>query len=277
MIENPEINNQIDIWLFQNEAIRAAFPVPSRSRVSAAEGELAGRSFAPELASPGSRAIRGGEELDWRPNALPRASVGPPPRPEAIPLAPARQAIPRWNALIALRRMLSILIGVVVFWVAGVFFFSDHSVEFAKAATAAYRTFADNTTRPVEIATSDRESLNRWFAPQILRALAISDLSGAGLILLGGRIVPGAFSPAHIFSTKIRSMNASPWRSRRATRRPRRMPKSARSARSFAHHGAGRATALRSSAASPARGSPNSCASFAKTSREISAPRMILM
>jgi anti-sigma factor RsiW len=196
MIENPEINNQIDIWLFQNEAIRAAFPVPSRSRVSAAEGESAGRSFAPELASPGSRAIRGGEELDWRPNALPRASVGPPPRPEAIPLAPARQAIPRWNALIALRRMLSILIGVVVFWVAGVFFFSDHSVEFAKAATAAYRTFADNTTRPVEIATSDREFLNRWLAPQILRALAIPDLSGAGLILLGGRIVPGAFSPA---------------------------------------------------------------------------------
>jgi anti-sigma factor RsiW len=195
MFENPEINNQIEIWLFQNEAIRAAFPVPSRSRVSAAEGESAGRSFAPELASLSSRPIRGGEELERRPNALPRTSVGP-PRRDAIPLAPARQAVPRWNALIVVRRMLSILVGVVAFWVAGVFFSSDHSADFAKAATAAYRTFADNTTRPVEIATSDRDFLNRWFAPQILHALAIPDLSGAGWILLGGRIVPGAFSPA---------------------------------------------------------------------------------
>jgi anti-sigma factor RsiW len=194
MIENPEINSQIEIWLFQNEAIRAAFPVPSRSRVSAAEGESVGRSFAPELALAGMRAMRAGEESDWRPNALPRASVGP-PRPDSIPLAPARAAITRWNVLIAVRRTLSILVGVVAFWIAGVFF-SDHSVEFVKSATTANRSFADNMTRPVEVATGDRDFLNRWFAPQILRALAIPDLSGAGLTLLGGRIVPGAFSPA---------------------------------------------------------------------------------
>ena len=36
MIENPDINNQIDLWLLQNEAIRAAFPAPSDSRASAA-------------------------------------------------------------------------------------------------------------------------------------------------------------------------------------------------------------------------------------------------
>ena len=92
--------------------------------------------------------------------------------------------------------MFSVLAGVVAFSVAGVFFFSNPSPEFAKAATAAYRTFADNGTRPVEIATSDRDVLNRWFAPQVLRAQKIPDLAAAGLTLVGGRIVPGAFSSA---------------------------------------------------------------------------------
>jgi anti-sigma factor RsiW len=194
MIENPEINNQIGLWLAQNEAIRAAFPVPPDSRISTAAGEPAPRSLAAELAPPGSRIIWDGGDLDRRPRALVRTGVRP-PQPDSISPAPARQAKPRRNALFVARRMLSVLAGVLAFWAAGAFF-GNPSAEFARAATAAYRTFADSGTRPVEIATNDRDALNKWFAPQILRAQKVPDLAAAGLILLGGRIVPGAFSPA---------------------------------------------------------------------------------
>ena len=194
MIENPDINNQIDLWLLQNEAIRAAFPAPSDSRASAAAGESARRSFAAELASPSAQIMWDGGDLDRRPRVVVRPDVRP-PQPDAIPLAPARQVRPRRNALFVARRMLSVLAGVLAFWVAGALF-GNPSAEFAKAASAAYRTFADNGTRPVEIATSDRDALNKWFAPQVLRAQKIPNLAAAGLSVLGGRIVPGAFLSA---------------------------------------------------------------------------------
>jgi anti-sigma factor RsiW len=223
MVENPEINNQIGLWLSQNEAIRAAFPVPPDSRISTAAGESAPRSLAAELAPPGSRIIWDGGDLDRRPRVVVRPDVRP-PQPDAIPLAPARlaparQVRPRRNALFVVRRMLSVLAGALAFWVAGVFF-GNPSVEFARAATAAYRTFADSGTRPVEIATNDRDALNKWFAPQILRAQKVPDLAAAGLILLGGRIVPGAFSPAQYvlyenqqhqrFALEIEAIDAPP-------------------------------------------------------------------
>ena len=205
MIENPEINNQIGLWLAQNEAIRAAFPIPPDSRISTAAGESAPRSVAAELAPPGSRILWDGGDLDRRPRVLLRTGVRP-PQPDSISPAPARQTEPTRNALLVARRMLSILVGVVAFWVAGVFFFSNPSVEFAKAATAAYRTFADNGTRPVEIATNDHDALNRWFAPQVQRAQKVPDLTAAGLILLGGRIVPGAYSSAQyvVYENQLR-------------------------------------------------------------------------
>ena len=195
MLENPEINSQIDIWLFQNEAIRAAFPVPFHGAASVADGESAARRFALEFPSPGSRTARDNGELDRRPHALARAGVRA-AQPEPIAPAPAGLAGTSRRAPAFARRMLSVFIGVLVFWAAGAFLFGNPSAEFARAATAAYRAFADNATRPVEVATSDRETLHKWFAPQILRPLEIPDLAAAGLLLVGGRVAPGAFSSA---------------------------------------------------------------------------------
>ena len=73
---------------------------------------------------------------------------------------------------------------------------NNQSTAFVAAGASAYRAFAPSATRPVEIATADHNALTRWIAPQIDRALPIPDLASAGLILLGGRIVPGAASPA---------------------------------------------------------------------------------
>jgi anti-sigma factor RsiW len=194
MIESPEIRSQIDIWLLQNEAIRAAFPDRSSWFAPTAESKFASKSFAPDLGPQGLGITREGKGLDLRPTALTTGARLP--RPDPAPPRPARRAKPEWNAPMAARRLFGTFLGALAFWaVGGGAFSGDHPGEFTRAATAAYRTYADNATRPVEIATSDRAVLNKWFAPQIARAQPVLDLAASGLVLLGGRIVPGAFSP----------------------------------------------------------------------------------
>jgi anti-sigma factor RsiW len=190
MVENSEINRQIDLWLLQNEALRAAFPDPFFRRAPASDGGFATRSFAQSPPPQGLKTVRQAKEPDRRPNAPIRASVRL-PRPDAARPAKQEQKTP-----VLAGRLFRILAGAFAFWTAGAFLSRDHSAEFAKAASAAYRTFADNRARPVEMATSDRGALDKWFAAQIPDARPIPDLSASGLVLLGGRIVPGAFSAA---------------------------------------------------------------------------------
>jgi anti-sigma factor RsiW len=75
---------------------------------------------------------------------------------------------------------------------------SDGARPLSNVARAAYRTFAEGRMRPVEAATSDPDRLNKWFVAQLGAATPVPDLSESGLALLGGRIVPGAFSPAGV-------------------------------------------------------------------------------
>jgi anti-sigma factor RsiW len=193
--EDPKIGDLIDLWLLQNEAIRAAFPDASSRRASAADSGFAARSVAFDAAAQDLEAAPKDRELGRRPNALIRASVRL-PQPDATPLPPAQRAKPARTALAIAQRYFCIVVGALAFWAAGDVFQGDDSADVARAATAAYRAFVGNATRPVEIATSDPSALDRWFAPQIPLARPIPDLAASGLILLGGRIVPGAFSPA---------------------------------------------------------------------------------
>ncbi|WP_158818127.1 hypothetical protein [Methylocapsa sp. S129] len=197
MIEYPELKSQVDLWLLQNEAIRAAFPDPSLKAASTGGGDFARGSFAPDHMRWSLRTIREGKELDRRPHAAPGPTGESLPVPLAAPLAPARQAKPKRNARAIAQWALRPLAGALALWAgSAAVFSSDQSGAFAGAATAAYRAFADNATHPVEIATSDRDALNKWFAPQIVRAAPVPDLAASGLTLLGGRIAPGAFLPA---------------------------------------------------------------------------------
>ena len=196
MIEYPEIRGQIDLWLLQNQAIRAAFPDPSFRPASTVGADFASRGHAADQARQGLKAIREGKDLVRRPEAADPIAESL-PRPVAAPFAPARLARPKRNAAAAARRVVLTLGGAFALCAASAIVVSNsHSEAFAKAAAAAYRTFADNRARPVEIATSDRDALNQWFAPQIVRAEPIPDLAASGLVLLGGRIVPGVLAPA---------------------------------------------------------------------------------
>lgn len=176
MARDHAVRNQIDIWLSQNEAIRGAFPgAAARPK---AEGRSASKDYIPERRRQ-SVATR---DLDRSPQ---------------VSAAPVGETKPTRQASGVLRRVLRVLAGGLAIWIGGAFICSgDRSSDFAKAAGAAYRTFADSATHPVELATADRRALNKWLVQQTEFSAGVPDLAAAGLSLLGGRIVPGSNSPA---------------------------------------------------------------------------------
>lgn len=194
MAEDPVIRGQVAQWQSQNEAIRAAFrDAPDRPATIAARGPAARRPAA-DWAPQSIRILRESKALERRQAAANRSAE--PPRNAGA--APAKRTVraKRYRPRAA-RRIFSTLAAALALWAAGVLVLPNgQSAAFVAAGAAAYRTFAQNATRPVEIATADRGVMNKWTATQIARALPVPDLSSAGLTLLGGRIVPGATSPA---------------------------------------------------------------------------------
>ena len=195
MIEDPAIRRQVSQWRFQNDAIRAAFPDPTARPPSGGRKTFAGLGPAVDRTAQGVRALRENRTptrrpLVERPNEIPR------PRellPTELDLSERAAARPPGAA----RRALFAIIGALALWmIGGLIFSNDQPLTFVRAGAAAYRTYAANELRPVEMATSDRAVLNAWLAPQLPGAAAIPDLSEAGLTLLGGRVVPGAAAPA---------------------------------------------------------------------------------
>jgi anti-sigma factor RsiW len=59
-------------------------------------------------------------------------------------------------------------------------------------AVSAHIVFAGDEMRPVELGAADAGFLATWFARRLGSGVAIPDLSGSGLSLLGGRLVSGA-------------------------------------------------------------------------------------
>jgi anti-sigma factor RsiW len=73
---------------------------------------------------------------------------------------------------------------------------SAHLNAITQDAVSAHRTFAVEVAHPVEVPADQRTHLARWIAKRLGRELLIPDLSGAGLRLLGGRVLPAGQSAA---------------------------------------------------------------------------------
>ena len=189
MLEDPDLRKQIEGWLAQNEAIRTAFADPSAwSDATAGWGRPARSRFAepePPLAGPLPAGEAAGLAGEGRRN--PAALRGEAP-PAATP--PGRPVAQRLALLGALAAAVAAGVGFAALLSDG------DSAAFARAATSAYRSFGEGRVTPVELATADRGALGRWFAEELGDPAPVPDLSGAGLALLGGRVVPGAFAPA---------------------------------------------------------------------------------
>jgi anti-sigma factor RsiW len=191
MREDAELKSQIDFWLTQNDAIRAAFPDHAAKRAGAG-WTVADWLMVPELSRPNVRRAPEGSEPADRARVTRHAgdSLRKAVAPTIAPAPPAAKPRPRARIVVGLAAALALWSG------AAILFSGKGGEPFAKAATAAYRTYAEGKVRPVETATSDRAALNKWFAAQTAGAAPVPDLTEAGLILVGGRIVPGASSPA---------------------------------------------------------------------------------
>jgi anti-sigma factor RsiW len=66
----------------------------------------------------------------------------------------------------------------------------------AERALAAYRVFVPEKLHPVEVSASSLEHLGTWLGNRIGMPIDIPDLSGLGLTLVGGRLLPGNIGPA---------------------------------------------------------------------------------
>ena len=59
------------------------------------------------------------------------------------------------------------------------------------AATLAHRVFVTEKLHPVEVSAAQSDHLGAWLGNRLGRPVSIPDLSGEGLTLLGGRLLPG--------------------------------------------------------------------------------------
>ena len=62
--------------------------------------------------------------------------------------------------------------------------------DLVRPAAFAHRVYSTDPRRPVEIPGGDRQSLNRWVSQRMHTELRAPDLSGQGLRLIGGRLLP---------------------------------------------------------------------------------------
>ncbi len=194
--ESPEIRRQIDEWRLQNQVIRAAFAEPAAWGAPPAVGRFRAATSVPAAGPPAAGIRRHSDDPDRRRSTIAPACERHPGGAPALPAVRPAMRTGRRGAAVA-RRLLRALAVALALWCASAALWPRNpSVDFVAAGAAAYRTFARSATRPVEVATTDRGALQRWFAAQGARAAPVPDLTAAGMALLGGRIIPGAFSPA---------------------------------------------------------------------------------
>jgi anti-sigma factor RsiW len=69
----------------------------------------------------------------------------------------------------------------------------------AREAASSYVVYASDTTRPVELAATQRTAIDGWFSERLARPIAAPDLRSAGLSLIGGRLVATEHGPAGLY------------------------------------------------------------------------------
>jgi anti-sigma factor RsiW len=70
------------------------------------------------------------------------------------------------------------------------------SVRMVDDAIAAYRTYVVEVAHPVEVKADEEAHLVQWLSKRLRSNIAAPDLSAFGYRLMGGRLLPGATSPA---------------------------------------------------------------------------------
>lgn len=152
----------------------------------------------------GTDAELAGLVADWdRQDAAIRALYAPvaeEPLPErfratitAARQAPAKRALPLWR-IAASAALLAF--GFAAGWGGARFTQSPANPTLASAAMAGFATYSVEARHPVEVAADDEAHLVQWLSKRLGAPFRPPDLSQGGFRLIGGRLLPGATSPA---------------------------------------------------------------------------------
>jgi anti-sigma factor RsiW len=185
--DDPELRRRVDLWRAQNEAIRAAFRAPPRSRGPLSVGRPTNENVSAPLAVD-SRRVRTGETAS-DPAAHP-ARTSEPRRtfPQPAPVRRKRATLLR-TALI-----LSLSLFLVALSAAGGPV--DERGPLTDAALAAFRAFGAESSVALDITSSDARALAKQLSPRFVADPATADFDITGWKLLGARFVPGTASAA---------------------------------------------------------------------------------
>src|ERR1051325_8984896 len=168
------------------------------------DGELpAGRKDAVE-AWLGNHPEDAERVASWRAQAeLIRARVGhiaEEPVPDKLKLAAIMRTRRSWGAIAAAAAIAAFFIGGAAGWVGrGASAAAPSEVEvFTSDAMGAHRLYISEVRHPIEV-KADEDHLLPWLSRRVGTTLRAPDLSGFGLKLLGGRLLPGVSGPAALF------------------------------------------------------------------------------
>lgn len=189
--DDPELRRRVDLWQAQNNAIRAAFRAPPRTRGSFSVGRPSNENVsAPTPSAIDSR--RAGVA------ATSRDAPAPPPR---TALANARRIAPRptrarriWAR--ALRLVLILSLSSVLLALSPAGGPPDERSPLIGAGLAAFRAFGADSSIALDIPTADARVLARQLSPRFVARAAAANFDVAGWTLLGARYVPGTASAA---------------------------------------------------------------------------------
>ncbi len=189
--EDPDLRRQVALWESQNAAIRAAYGAAASTRAAIDLGRNSNENFPVWMAT----AVQ-----TWRSDPATLAhgearSKTPRAKTATVRRTPSR--VPPSPRFALARRLLAIAAIAAGLLLAsapgGPTWPRNQSID---AGLAAYRAFAAASDVPVELRTSDPETLMKWLTPQFARGIAVPRFSSDALTLVGGRIAPGTTTSA---------------------------------------------------------------------------------
>lgn len=182
---DPDLSNRVQLWGRQNDALRSNFsgvsaePVPLWLRLDQLGPEREGAGGGPS--APGASVAR---LARFTP---PNSAARPSGRLRAMAVAVFLVAV-GGVSILAAHTLLPAPIAPV----------DDGAVEDGSPARAsdAFRAFALDPARPVELTAADQPALERWLSHRVGIPVRAPDLRDSGWTLLGGRVTPGDTGPA---------------------------------------------------------------------------------
>lgn len=189
--DDPELRRRVELWQAQNDAIRAAFRAPPRTRGPLSIGRPSNENAsAPAPPAIDSRRAGAAETSANAPAPSLRTSVADARRIGPQPAPPRR----KWRPVLRSALILSLASALLALSPAGGP--PDEHGALIGAGLAAFRAFGAGSSVALDIPSSDARALAKQLSPRFVSRGTAANFDIAGWTLIGARFVPGTASAA---------------------------------------------------------------------------------